>query len=124
MLFGTVLVSAAPAEAAGGYCSRAITYIGSGPNSVYLVPGDSNNNISCRLDQGANSSAVTALQRGLNGACAVSAGLTVDGSFGPATRAALIRAQQKFGVTADGVYGPNTAKAFRWTSSNGTCQKA
>lgn len=103
-----------------GYCSITVTYLGIG-SSVFGVPGDSSGDPNCRLDQGASSNAVRALQVGLNGACAVSAGLTVDGAFGPATRAALIQAQIKFGVTADGIYGSNTAHAFRWTSSNGTC---
>lgn len=121
------LAFAAPAQAAttlaGGYCSKTITYVGAG-GSVYGVPGDSSNNIECRMEQGASSNAVRALQSGLNGSCAVRAGLTVDGQFGAATRAALIRAQQKFGVTADGIYGPNTAHAFKWTTSNGSCASA
>lgn len=124
LLFGAAALPAEPAQAAtGGYCSKAITYIGAGMYSAWLVPADSNNNQACRLDQGANSSAVVALQKGLNGACAVSAGLAVDGQFGPATKSALIRAQMKFGVAADGIYGPNTARAFQWTSSNGTCHR-
>ena len=121
LLFGATMLSAAPAQAAnGGYCSKQVI-MWAADNNYYTVPADSNFNILCRLDQGANSIAVKSLQAGLNGACAVRAGLVVDGAFGPATRSALIRAQQKFGVTADGIYGPNTAKAFRWTSGKGNC---
>ena len=121
LLFGGAMLAAPPAQAAiGGYCSKQI--INMAPDSTYyLLPADSNFNVLCRLDQGANSIAVKALQAGLNGRCAVSAGLVVDGAFGPATRSALIRAQQKFGVAADGIYGPNTARAFQWTSGKGNC---
>ncbi|MDN5669231.1 MAG: peptidoglycan-binding protein [Renibacterium salmoninarum] len=112
---------AAPAQAAnGGYCSKQVINLAA-DGTYYAVPADSNFNVLCRLDQGANSVAVKALQAGLNGRCAVSAGLAVDGAFGPATRAALVRAQQKFGVTADGIYGPNTARVFKWTSGKGNC---
>jgi Putative peptidoglycan binding domain len=122
LLFGATMFAAPPVQAAtaGGYCSKQVIYWAA-DNTYYPVPADSNFNILCRLDQGANSIAVKALQVGLNGRCAVSAGLVVDGAFGPATRSALIRAQQKFGVTADGIYGPNTARAFKWTSGKGNC---
>ncbi|GAA1826776.1 peptidoglycan-binding domain-containing protein [Agromyces salentinus] len=123
MLFGLGLVAAPAANAAnGGYCSKLIMNWGAG-DRWWNTPADSNFNELCRLDQGANSIAVKALQQGLNGACAVRAGLAVDGVFGPATRSALIRAQQKFGVTADGIYGPNTARAFWWTDGSGGCHR-
>lgn len=123
MLFGLGVVAAPAAQAAtGGYCSKLIMNTDSAGH-WWNTPGDSNFNELCRLDQGANSIAVKALQQGLNGRCGVSAGLVVDGAFGPATRAALIRAQQKFGVTADGIYGPNTARAFWWTDGSGGCHR-
>ena len=123
MLFGLGIATAPAAQAAnGGYCSKLIMNTDSA-GRWWNTPADSNFNELCRLDQGANSIAVKALQQGLNGVCAVSAGLVVDGAFGPATRAALVRAQQKFGVTADGIYGPNTARAFRWTDGSGGCHR-
>jgi len=120
---GSVVAAApAPAQAAnGGYCSKQVIYYPSA-GTYFVVPADANFNVLCRLDSGANSVAVKALQGGLNSSCAVSAGLAVDGVFGPATRAALIRAQKKFGVTADGIYGPNTARAFKWGTTAGTCR--
>lgn len=39
--------------------------------------------------------------------------LAVDGDFGPATEAAVKRAQSKLKVTADGEYGPQTANALK-----------
>lgn len=35
-----------------------------------------------------------------------------DGSYGPTTRAALIRFQKAYGLKADGKYGPSTARAL------------
>ena len=36
----------------------------------------------------------------------------IDGSFGPATEAAVKRAQKAIGVNADGIWGPATQKAY------------
>lgn len=51
--------------------------------------------------------------------------LSVDGKYGPATTAAVKRAQKTIGVSQDGYYGPNTrAKMadyirYRWQDGNG-----
>lgn len=65
------------------------------------------------MQQGTNqgyTTPVSVLQVALN-SC-YSAGITVDGVFGPATRAALIKAQKSDGVVADGIFGPATREAM------------
>ena len=39
--------------------------------------------------------------------------LTLDGSYGKLTKAALERCQDKLGITIDGIYGPQTYAAFQ-----------
>jgi len=60
--------------------------------------------------------AIRALQWNLN-SC-YRAGLVVDGSYGPRTRAAVQKVQRQYGLTADGVYGPATRSAMNWRLYN------
>ncbi|MFD0312972.1 D-Ala-D-Ala carboxypeptidase family metallohydrolase [Streptomyces flavalbus] len=60
------------------------------------------------LSQGASGSDVSQLQIRLGGYPGYGSVLAVDGSFGPATAAALKRFQSAYGLVADGVAGPNT----------------
>ena len=52
------------------------------------------------------------LQRTLNAKLEPSASLSVDGDFGPATRAAVIRFQEAKGLTADGIFDQDDWKAL------------
>ncbi|MFD6415839.1 D-Ala-D-Ala carboxypeptidase family metallohydrolase [Streptomyces sp. NPDC060194] len=60
------------------------------------------------LSEGASGADVTQLQIRLGGYPGNGAVLAVDGSFGPATTAALKRFQSAYGLAADGVAGPAT----------------
>ncbi|MFE9773296.1 D-Ala-D-Ala carboxypeptidase family metallohydrolase [Streptomyces sp. NPDC005931] len=60
------------------------------------------------LSRGASGADVTQLQIRLGGYPGYGAVLAVDGSFGPATEAALKHFQSVYGLTADGIAGPST----------------
>jgi peptidoglycan hydrolase-like protein with peptidoglycan-binding domain len=62
------------------------------------------------LSLGASGPAVSELQRALTQAGSSTGG--VDGSFGPATRAAVVAFQRARGLSADGVVGPQTWNAL------------
>ncbi|WP_430727384.1 peptidoglycan-binding protein [Streptomyces beigongshangae] len=76
------------------------------------LPGYGSSGRSCVLRQGHRTLGVTALQAGL--VRCYGARISVDMSFGPATKRALRAAQRRAGVTADGVFGPNSSYAMRW----------
>jgi len=61
------------------------------------------------VQEGSTGAAVTLLQTDLN---VLGYGLAVDGVFGPATRAAVIRFQASQGLSQDGIAGPETWAAL------------
>jgi peptidoglycan hydrolase-like protein with peptidoglycan-binding domain len=62
------------------------------------------------LRQGDSGAAVTELQRLLN---AKGANIAVDGDFGDATRAAVVKFQQQNRLAVDGIVSPQTWQALR-----------
>ncbi len=60
------------------------------------------------LSRGTSGSDVTQLQIRVAGWVAYGENLALDGSFGPATEAAVKRFQSAYGLSADGIAGPNT----------------
>ncbi len=76
----------------------------------------------CYLKRGMKGAAVTVLQNAMK-SCYGESSLSLDGSFGPATQAALRRTQAKLGISADGSYGPQTGSHMQWLTQvmpNGT----
>lgn len=63
------------------------------------------------LQQGSSGAAVVELQKLLN---KFNSGLTVDGTFGPATRAAVVAFQAKNELEADGIVGAKTWMVLRF----------
>ena len=66
------------------------------------------------LASGTKSSDVIALQQRLN---ELGYGLAVDGSYGPATKAAVMDYQSKNGLAVDGIVGVNTRNALNTVSN-------
>ncbi len=71
--------------------------------------GGGSGTVATVLREGSSGPKVEALQRALN---ANGAHLTVDGDYGPATKAAVKSYQASHGLTADGIAGPNTLRAL------------
>ena len=73
------------------------------------------------LRSGSRGSCVTALQQALNAkSCA---GLSVDGSFGPNTKTAVINYQRSKGLSADGIVGSGTRNSLN-SAANASCSGA
>jgi len=109
---GLLAATAGPAQAATPICTKTVTksYQGfSGP-----VAAASNGSLNCQLGPGNSSSAVKALQNSL-WRCSTKSPGTIDGIYGPATKASVAHLQRENGVSpADGLYGPKTRKVFYW----------
>ena len=70
------------------------------------------------LRQGSSGNAVKTLQTNLNKV--MNSGLTVDGQFDPATKAAVEAFQRKHDLAVDGEYGPRTAAVMKAALAGGT----
>ncbi|RUL88842.1 D-alanyl-D-alanine carboxypeptidase [Tautonia sociabilis] len=84
-------------------------------NHFNRLPSDSETAASsapAALEFGANGPAVESLQRRLNARLDPSPGLAVDGDFGPATQAALVRFQESRGLPATGQADLKTLEAL------------
>ncbi|BFU42018.1 peptidoglycan-binding domain-containing protein [Krasilnikovia sp. MM14-A1004] len=119
---GAILVSAGSAQAAADPTCNVgfLSYIPVHNLKLY-VPGFkySDGHISrlCVLHPGDKGQAVFSLQQTLN--MCYGEKLHLDEQFGPATKAALARAQHKEGISADGTYGPVTRSKLKFTHQNG-----
>jgi len=117
LLAGLSISAPSVAQAAVGACTTTKTVVETQFSAV--VPSTSSGNRDCAMSQGAVGNHVRALQTALN-AC-YEGGLTVDGVFGAATKAALKKAQGWMGLTQDGVYGSQTNHAITWRDNTGYC---
>jgi murein L,D-transpeptidase YcbB/YkuD len=101
-------------------CARA-EQLGVGSSDRVRVPtvGNGSGNWHCQLGPGNDSVAVSRLQIALVSWCNLSAGLTVDGDYGPLTQQAVKNVQHAYGITVDGIYGPQTAAAIMWPTAGG-----
>jgi murein L,D-transpeptidase YcbB/YkuD len=98
---------------AAGYCDTQ-RIKKSGDYSFHVPAYGSSENTDCLMNSGATGSGVVALQNTINSCYAPSPYLSVDGDYGPKTKAAVKVVQNKVGTTQDGIYGPKTAAAMRW----------
>ena len=123
------LVPSGVASAATPLCTTMVN-VNRGGNNL-SVPATGSGNVTCLISrsQAANSAVVRGLQYTLR-TCypnvhlaspysgELVGNLSVDGSFGPRTEAAVKGVQSTIGTTPDGGYGPNTRNAMRFTSND------
>jgi Putative peptidoglycan binding domain len=118
MLPALFLVPAAPASAATPTCW--------GHNNIWPAFGnqnwfidlpayeDSGSTVCLLSTSSASWSGTTSLQATLIQCYGYLPVGSVDGLYGPKTKAAVIKVQARYGLAQDGVYGPNTARAMSW----------
>jgi peptidoglycan hydrolase-like protein with peptidoglycan-binding domain len=116
----TAVVGAVVAVAATGGPAYAATPKCNADGTIYNLSGallelpvyrtGSSSTVLCGVYQGDQGDDVSELQWTLN--YCYSENLTLDGSFGSKTKAALVRAQSREHISADGSYGPQTALAI------------
>jgi peptidoglycan hydrolase-like protein with peptidoglycan-binding domain len=94
---GVAVAAANPAAAADAPCTGSESYFN---GRIYVVmPVASDGAFSCYMNRGNTGDDVRAMQNTLNSCYGAS--LTIDGSFGPKTQAALRAAESTAGMTTD-----------------------
>jgi peptidoglycan hydrolase-like protein with peptidoglycan-binding domain len=117
------LTSATPASASTPTCEGTSLINGQYSGHQIRIPTVGNatpNQWACQLAEGNSGPAVARLQIDINdcyGNLLPNGDITVDGIFGPDTKAALIVAQNAGTSTPDGIYGPKTAHSFTYQES-------
>lgn len=86
----------------------AVPAVASSAPSIAVTPADACYTWSGNLDEGSSGEAVRQLQIRVAGYPGNGNQLAIDGSYGPATKAAVKRFQEAYGLGADGVAGPQT----------------
>lgn len=81
-------------------------------NGAWL-PAASNGSFTCIMGEGAQSDAVYWLQSSLD-QCYTDITLDWDSKYGPQTRKAVLKIQDKYNLDEDGVYGPKTRAKMLW----------
>ncbi|MEU5160285.1 peptidoglycan-binding domain-containing protein [Streptomyces sp. NPDC020875] len=113
LLGGAIAAAPSAAAAATPVCTTTTTgYWSDSPTYSWYPYHKNPNTVSCTLYQGVKSTGVKALQKNLNQCYGKK--LQIDGSFGPATKAALRDVQSRVGAAVDGVYGPETRNKMKW----------
>lgn len=115
------IVAVLPAGAASAATPRCTTTVVIGSSEAgagFMTVPWSGSTTRCSLKQGANNSAVRALQEMMY-YCYSEKALKADSDFGPATLAALKRTQTKIGAASDGEYGPETASKIDGVGDSG-----
>jgi len=118
MGLGLVLVTATASSATANIPCSANRTVGSG-SLTRVIPTTSSGSSDCYLVQGNSGNGVRALQRALVYCEGYSVGSSgVDGSYGPATKSAVLSFQRGNGLTADGQYGNQTRNSIEFLSTN------
>ena len=119
-----VTLAAAPAHAATPACDTYGWFWPGNTSGITLkLPVDTDLGVAygewrCTMRYTNTGEDVRTLQEGLNVCYGTNTGtnlgisLRLDGQFGPATRAALVKVQQHHHISADGIYGPQTARTI------------